>query len=109
MFAGNFCIAALNFRRNGCSKGSWSFTIAPVDGHMGGSFDRAARARRQLDNLVNVVAAGSTHRLMVPSRSMHRLIKVEFQGGGPHAWYLSDGILARDDYNGRDIHLPVFG
>ncbi|MEX3572630.1 mycolyltransferase, partial [Mycobacterium tuberculosis] len=35
---------------------------------MGGSFDRAARARRQLDNLVNVVAAGSTHRLMVPSR-----------------------------------------
>ncbi|KAA1249424.1 esterase family protein [Mycobacterium simiae] len=46
--------------------------------------------------------------LMVPSPSMHRQIKVEFQGGGPHAVYLLDGMLARDDYNGWDIHLPVF-
>lgn len=46
--------------------------------------------------------------LMVPSPSMHRKIKVEFQGGGPHAVYLLDGMLARDDYNGWDIHLPVF-
>jgi diacylglycerol O-acyltransferase/trehalose O-mycolyltransferase len=46
--------------------------------------------------------------LMVPSPSMNRQIKVEFQGGGPHAVYLLDGMLARDDYNGWDIHLPVF-
>ncbi len=46
--------------------------------------------------------------LLVPSPSMHRQIKVEFQGGGPHAVYLLDGMLARDDYNGWDIHLPVF-
>ena len=46
--------------------------------------------------------------LMVPSPSMQRQIKVEFQGGGPHAVYLLNGMLARDDYNGWDIHLPVF-
>jgi diacylglycerol O-acyltransferase / trehalose O-mycolyltransferase len=37
---------------------------------------------------------------MVPSPSMHRQIKVEFQEGGPHIVYLLDGMLARDDFNG---------
>ncbi|WP_275580677.1 esterase family protein [Mycobacterium riyadhense] len=46
--------------------------------------------------------------LIVPSPSMNRQVKVEFQAGGPHAVYLLDGMLARDDYNGWDIHLPVF-
>ncbi|CAM4209052.1 Diacylglycerol acyltransferase/mycolyltransferase Ag85B precursor [Mycobacterium basiliense] len=46
--------------------------------------------------------------LLVPSPSMHRQVKVEFQGGGPHAVYLLDGMLARDDYNGWDIHTPAF-
>ncbi|MGO9509004.1 MAG: esterase family protein [Mycobacterium sp.] len=46
--------------------------------------------------------------LVVPSPSMHRQVKVEFQGGGSHAVYLLDGMLARDDFNGWDIHLPVF-
>ncbi|QLL06632.1 esterase family protein [Mycobacterium vicinigordonae] len=46
--------------------------------------------------------------LMVPSPSMNRNVKVEFQGGGSHAVYLLDGMLARDDFNGWDIHLPVF-
>ncbi|GAB3018112.1 diacylglycerol acyltransferase/mycolyltransferase Ag85B [Mycobacterium bourgelatii] len=46
--------------------------------------------------------------LAVPSPSMHRQVKVEFQPGGSHAVYLLDGMLARDDYNGWDIHLPVF-
>src|SRR5690349_4841133 len=46
--------------------------------------------------------------LTVPSPSMNRQIKVGFLGGGPHAVYLLDGMLARDDYNGWDIHLPVF-
>ncbi|MCV7196403.1 esterase family protein [Mycobacterium angelicum] len=46
--------------------------------------------------------------LMVPSPSMNRQVKVEFQGGGSHAVYLLDGMRARDDFNGWDIHLPVF-
>jgi diacylglycerol O-acyltransferase/trehalose O-mycolyltransferase len=46
--------------------------------------------------------------LAVPSPSMNRQIKVGFLGGGTHAVYLLDGMLARDDYNGWDIHLPVF-
>lgn len=46
--------------------------------------------------------------LMVPSPSMNRQVKVEFQGGGSRAVYLLDGMLARDDFNGWDIHLPVF-
>lgn len=39
---------------------------------------------------------------------MNRQIKVEYQGGGTHAVFLLDGMLARDDFNGWDIHLPVF-
>ena len=46
--------------------------------------------------------------LMVPSPSMNRQVKVEYQGGGGRAVYLLDGMLARDDFNGWDIHLPVF-
>ncbi|WP_205874561.1 esterase family protein [Mycobacterium camsae] len=46
--------------------------------------------------------------LMVPSASMNRQVKVEFQGGGTRAVYLLDGMLARDDFNGWDIHLAVF-
>jgi diacylglycerol O-acyltransferase/trehalose O-mycolyltransferase len=32
---------------------------------------------------------------------------VEFQKGGPHVVYLPDGMLARDDFNGWDIHLGI--
>lgn len=39
---------------------------------------------------------------------MNRQVKVAFQAGGPHTVYLLDGMLARDDFNGWDIHLPVF-
>jgi len=46
--------------------------------------------------------------LIVPSPSMSRQIKIEFQGGGTHAVYLLDGMLARDDYNGWDIHTSAF-
>ena len=45
---------------------------------------------------------------MVPSASMNRDIKVQFQGGGPHAVYLLDGLRAQDDYNGWDINTPAF-
>jgi diacylglycerol O-acyltransferase / trehalose O-mycolyltransferase len=46
--------------------------------------------------------------LMVPSTSMNRQIKVEFQSGGPHAVYLLDGMLAADDYNGWDKYTAAF-
>ncbi|HUO37330.1 MAG TPA: alpha/beta hydrolase family protein [Mycobacterium sp.] len=46
--------------------------------------------------------------LMVPSPSMGRSIKVQFQGGGPHVVFLLDGLRAQDDYNGWDINTPAF-
>ena len=46
--------------------------------------------------------------LQIPSAAMGRNIKVQFQGGGPHAVYLLDGLRAQDDYNGWDINTPAF-
>jgi diacylglycerol O-acyltransferase/trehalose O-mycolyltransferase len=47
--------------------------------------------------------------LMVPSPSMGRDIKVQFQKGtGSHAVYLLDGLRAQDDYNGWDINTQAF-
>jgi diacylglycerol O-acyltransferase/trehalose O-mycolyltransferase len=46
--------------------------------------------------------------LQVPSPSMGRTIRVELQGGGPHALYLLDGLRAQDDNNGWDINTPAF-
>ncbi|MCB0945092.1 MAG: esterase family protein, partial [Mycobacterium sp.] len=46
--------------------------------------------------------------LDVPSAAMGRNIRVQFQGGGPHAVYLLDGLRAQDDYNGWDINTPAF-
>ncbi|WP_082982941.1 esterase family protein, partial [Mycobacterium sp. 1423905.2] len=46
--------------------------------------------------------------LQVPSPSMGRNIKVEFQGGGPHAVYLLDGLRAQEDFSGWDINTPAF-
>ena len=38
----------------------------------------------------------------------NRNIRVQFQGGGPHAVYLMDGLRAQDDFNGWDINTPAF-
>ncbi len=46
--------------------------------------------------------------LQVPSPSMGRDIQVEFQGGGPHAVYLLDGLRAQEDANGWDINTEAF-
>jgi Putative esterase len=46
--------------------------------------------------------------LMVPSAAMGRDIPVRFQGGGPRAVYLLDGLRARDDNSGWDIETPAF-
>jgi diacylglycerol O-acyltransferase/trehalose O-mycolyltransferase len=46
--------------------------------------------------------------LDVPSPSMGRDVRVQFQGGGPRAVYLLDGLRARDDQNGWDIETAAF-
>ena len=48
--------------------------------------------------------------LDVPSPSMGRNIRVEFQSGGPgsHAVYLLDSMEAGDDFNGWDINTAAF-
>lgn len=48
--------------------------------------------------------------LQVPSASMGRNIKVQFQSGGANspALYLLDGMRAREDFNGWDINTPAF-
>ncbi len=45
---------------------------------------------------------------MVPSAAMGRDIPVRFQGGGPRAVYLLDGLRARDGNNGWDIETVAF-
>ena len=46
--------------------------------------------------------------LQVPSASMGRDIKVQFQGGGPHAVYLLDGLRAQEDASGWDVNTGAF-
>ena len=46
--------------------------------------------------------------IQVPSASMGRSIKVQFQPGGKHVVFLLDGLRAQDDYNGWDINTPAF-
>ena len=48
--------------------------------------------------------------LMVPSPSMGKDIKVQFQSGGPNspAVYLLDGLRAQEDFNGWDINTQAF-
>jgi diacylglycerol O-acyltransferase/trehalose O-mycolyltransferase len=48
--------------------------------------------------------------LDVPSPSMGRDIRVEFQSGGPdsHAVYLLDSMEAGDDFNGWDVNTAAF-
>ena len=46
--------------------------------------------------------------LDIPSPSMGRTIRVEFQGGGPHSVLMLDGLRARDDFNGWDINTAAF-
>jgi len=53
-------------------------------------------------------ASTAIEQLSVPSPSMGRDIKVEFQGGGPHALFLLDGLRAQDDQSGWDINTDAF-
>ncbi|MBI3214301.1 MAG: esterase family protein [Mycobacterium sp.] len=79
----------------------------------------AAVAAAALPGLIGIVGetapAGAFSRpglpveyLDIPSPSMGRNIRIQFQGGGPKAVYLLDGLRAQDDYNGWDINTPAF-
>jgi diacylglycerol O-acyltransferase / trehalose O-mycolyltransferase len=81
----------------------------------------AAMAAAMLPGLVGFVGGSATagafskpglpvEYLMVPSASMGRDIKVQFQSGGANspAVYLLDGLRAQDDFNGWDINTPAF-
>ncbi|BBZ67823.1 hypothetical protein MINS_32520 [Mycolicibacterium insubricum] len=46
--------------------------------------------------------------LNVPSPSMGRDIKIQFQNGGSHSVLLLDGLRAQDDFNGWDINTAAF-
>ena len=73
----------------------------------------AAIAAAFLPGLIGIVpgtptAGAAVEVLSVPSPSMGRDIPVQFQGGGPKAVYLLDGLRARDDRNGWDIETGAF-
>jgi len=53
-------------------------------------------------------AGAAVEVLNVPSPSMGRDITLQFQGGGPKAVYLLDGLRAQDDRNGWDINTGAF-
>jgi diacylglycerol O-acyltransferase/trehalose O-mycolyltransferase len=84
-------------------------------------FAVAALAVATLPGLVGVVGGSATagafsrpglpvEYLMVPSASMGRDIKVQFQSGGANSpsIYLLDGLRAQDDFNGWDINTQAF-
>ncbi|KDE98425.1 hypothetical protein Y900_005595 [Mycolicibacterium aromaticivorans JS19b1 = JCM 16368] len=81
----------------------------------------AAVAAAALPGLIGLVGESATasafsrpglpvEYLMVPSPSMGRDIKIQFQSGGPNspAVYLLDGLRAQDDFNGWDINTQAF-
>src|SRR3569833_2203824 len=76
-------------------------------------FSSAACAATLLAGLIGALggtptATAAPEVLSVPSAAMGRDIQVQFQGGGPHAVYLLDGLRARDDRNGWDIETGAF-
>jgi diacylglycerol O-acyltransferase/trehalose O-mycolyltransferase len=81
----------------------------------------AAIAAATLPGLIGVAGGSATagafsspglpiEYLEVPSPSMGRDVRVEFQSGGPnsHAVYLLDSMEAGDDFNGWDINTAAF-
>jgi diacylglycerol O-acyltransferase / trehalose O-mycolyltransferase / mycolyltransferase Ag85 len=73
-------------------------TLPGLIGFVGGSATAGAFSRPGLP----------VEYLMVHSAAMNRDIKVQFQGGGPHAIYLLDGLRAQDDFSGWDINTAAF-
>ena len=94
--------------------------VDKIRGHWARRFAVAALAAAVLPGVVGLVGGSATagafsrpglpvEYLQVPSPSMGRSIKVQFQKGtGSHAVYLLDGLRAQDDYNGWDINTQAF-
>jgi diacylglycerol O-acyltransferase / trehalose O-mycolyltransferase len=78
-----------------------ALVAALLPGLMGVSGLSATAAAYSRDDL-------PVEQLDVPSPSMGRNIRVQFQGGGPHAVYLLDGLRAQEDANGWDINTQAF-
>jgi diacylglycerol O-acyltransferase/trehalose O-mycolyltransferase len=94
--------------------------VDKIRGHWARRFAVAAIAAALLPGVVGLAGGSATagafsrpglpvEYLMVPSPSMGRDIKIQFQKGtGAHAVYLLDGLRAQDDYNGWDINTQAF-
>jgi diacylglycerol O-acyltransferase / trehalose O-mycolyltransferase len=94
--------------------------VDKIRGHWARRFAVAAIAAAVLPGVVGLsggsATAGAFSRpglpveyLQVPSPSMGRDIKIQFQKGtGSHVVYLLDGLRAQDDYNGWDINTQAF-
>jgi diacylglycerol O-acyltransferase/trehalose O-mycolyltransferase len=94
--------------------------IDKIRGHWARRFAVAAIAAALLPGIVGLAGESATagafsrpglpvEYLTVPSPSMGRDIKVQFQKGtGSHAVYLLDGLRAQDDFNGWDINTQAF-
>ena len=94
--------------------------VDKIRGHWARRFAVAAIAAAVLPGVVGLAGESATagafsrpglpvEYLMVPSPSMGRDIKIQFQKGtGSHAVYLLDGLRAQEDYNGWDINTQAF-
>ena len=87
-----------NWLRRTAAAAVAALSLPGLIGAVGGSATAAAFSRPGLPVLY----------LDVPSASMGRNIRIQFQGGGEHAVFLLDGLRAQDDYNGWDINTPAF-
>ena len=98
----------MRFLKKTCGRGVHHLAVAAIAaallsglvGVVGGTAPAAAFSRPGLP----------VEYLMVPSASMGREIKVQFQSGGANspAVYLLDGLRAQDDFNGWDINTMAF-
>jgi diacylglycerol O-acyltransferase / trehalose O-mycolyltransferase len=95
--------------------------VDKIRGHWARRFTVAAVVAALLPGVIGLVGGSATagafsrpglpvEYLMVPSPSMGRDIKVQFQSGGAGspAVYLLDGLRARDDFSGWDIETQAF-
>ena len=95
--------------------------VEKMRGRWGRRLTVTAAAAALLPALVGVVGGSATagafsrpglpvEYLQVPSPSMGRDIKIQFQSGGANspAVYLLDGLRAQDDFNGWDINTAAF-
>src|SRR6185295_18254468 len=94
--------------------------VDKIRGHWARRFAVAAITAAVLPGVVGLAGGSATagafsrpglpvEYLMVPSPSMGRDIKIQFQKGtGSHAVYLLDGLRAQDDYNGWDVNTEAF-